>query len=102
MIKIEIIQARHYVIQEKLRIIIIIKKIICKVLSKTKKLLLVLTIFTSITKTNKKIKMVLKKILYIYYPLHFYKNKKNKMQILIDFKSKINAIMTAFTSKLGF
>lgn len=53
------------------------------------------------TKTNKKNKVVLKKVLYIYYLLHFCKNKKNKVQALIDPSSKINAIIRTYVAKLG-
>lgn len=44
-----------------------------------KKLALVLAISVPMTKTSKKDKINLIKVLYIYYPLQFYKNKKNKL-----------------------
>lgn len=44
--------------------------------------------------------IILDKILYIYYPLRFYKDKKNKIQALINFSSKINIMILVYASKL--
>lgn len=38
----------------------------------------------------------------MYYLLYFYKNKKNKLQALINFGSKIHTMTLAYTSKPGF
>lgn len=53
------------------------------------------------TKTSKENDVILKKVLYIYYPIGFQKDTiKNK--VLIDSSSKINAIIPAYALKLGF
>lgn len=62
-----------------------------------KKLVLVLAISISIIKTSKK-NMVLNCIPCIYYPVLF---KKDKLKALINFGSKFNAMMLAYTLKLN-
>lgn len=54
----------------------------------------------SVIKTSKKNDKVLARILYIDYPLHFQKNI-NKIQILLDLGSEVNAIMPAYVFKLS-
>lgn len=49
---------------------------------------------------NREDKVVLKRVLYIYYPLCFYKDKKNKVQALVNFSSKVNAITLAYILEL--
>lgn len=49
----------------------------------------------------KKDEMILAKILYIYYLPSFEKNKKNKIQALINCNSKINAIILVYILKVG-
>lgn len=46
--------------------------------------------------------MALARALYIYYLLCFCKDKKSEVQILIDFGSKVNTMISAYSSKLGF
>lgn len=46
--------------------------------------------------------VILNKILYIYYLLYFYKEKKNKMQVLINSGTEINIIILVHILKLGF
>lgn len=46
--------------------------------------------------------MALARVLYIHYPFYFHKNKKNKVQVLINSSSEVNAITPAYASKLGF
>lgn len=62
-----------YIIKGKLYTIIAIKR------SRAKKLVLVLAIFTLITRANKKDKVVLVSILCIYHPPHFCKKKKKQI-----------------------
>lgn len=50
--------------------------------------MLVATIFALVTKDSNKIYKKLARIPYIYYPVYF---KKNKIWLLIDFGSKVNA-----------
>lgn len=45
------------------------------------------------TEASKEAKVIFVRVAYIHYTLHFYKDKKNKMQALIDSNSKINIIM---------
>lgn len=61
-----------------------------------------MTTFAPITEVNKKDKVVLAWVLYIYYLLCFQKDNKYKLQTLINFGSKINAITPVYTAKLGF
>lgn len=56
------------------------------------KLVLVLAIFALITETSKEDKLVLKRVLGIYYSFHFYKNKKNKVRALINLGNKVNML----------
>lgn len=51
------------------------------------------------TETSKKNDLVLKRIPYIYYLIWF---KKNEIQALINLGSKVNAITSTYTLKLGF
>lgn len=53
------------------------------------------------TKASNEDNIILARILYIYYPLCFRKDKKNKMQALIDFSNKVNTITLAYALKLG-
>lgn len=85
----------------KLYIIIEIKKAILQsMLGTLKKLVLVLAIYTPIIETNRKNKIVLEKVLYIYYLLYFRKIKKSNVRIPINFSTKVNAITPAYTLKL--
>lgn len=61
-----------------------------------------MAIFVLITEANKKNNMALARVPYIHYPLHFYKDKKNKIKVLINFISKVNTMTSACISKLGF
>lgn len=45
--------------------------------------------------------MVLEKVLYIHYLLYFCKDKKNKVQALINSGKKVDAIRLEYTLKLG-
>lgn len=65
-----------------------------------KKLVLILTIFALITKANKEDNIALTRILYIHYLLYFYKDKKNKVQALIDSSNKVSIITLAYALKL--
>lgn len=58
--------------------------------------------FMPITEAKKKDMVILEKVSYIYYPLCFRKNKKNKMQTLINFYNEVNVMMLAYILKLGF
>lgn len=76
---------------------------LCKqLLGTSKKLALVLTISTFVTEVNKKYKVALARILYIYYLLRFQKNNQNNVWALINSGSEINAMTPAYVSKLGF
>lgn len=65
-----------------------------------KKQMLVLT--TSLLMTNASKKATLKCIPCIYYLVQFRKNKVNNLLVLIDWRSEINAMLPAYTKKLGF
>lgn len=67
----------------------------------SKKLVSVLATFVSVIKASKKDDIILDRISYIYYPLCFRKDKKNKMQALINFGSKVNTMTPAYILKLG-
>lgn len=58
-------------------------------------------IFAPITKANKENKVILEKILYIYYLLCFWKNTA-KAKALFDSGSENNAMMSVYILKLGF
>lgn len=45
--------------------------------------------------------MVLKRVSSIYYPLRFYKNKKDEIRALINFRSEVNIMTPTYTLKLG-
>lgn len=66
-----------------------------------KKLVSVLAIFTLMTETSKKDKVILKRVLYIHYLFCFYKDKKDEIKTLINSNNKINTMTLAYTSKLG-
>lgn len=66
-----------------------------------KKLVSVSVTFAPMTWAGKKNELVLDKVLYIHYLLHFRKNKENKLQALINLDSKVNAMTPAYASKLG-
>ena len=51
--------------------------------------------------SSKKDEVVLKRVLYIHYPLRFRKDKKNKVQALINSGNEVNAITPAYALKLG-
>lgn len=57
--------------------------------------------FALVTDVNKEENIALARILYIYYLFYFYKDKKNKIQALINSNSKVNAIILAYALKLG-
>ena len=57
--------------------------------------------FASVTEASKEDDVILDWVPCIYYPLRFYKDKKNKAWALIDFGSKVNAMTPAYVSKLG-
>ena len=74
------------------------KGLFCKVLLETsKKLVSVLAIFAPVNKASKKDDVILDWVPYIHYLIRF---KKDKVQALIDFDSKINAIIPAYALKL--
>lgn len=54
------------------------------------------------TKASKEDTVVLEKVLCIYYPLFFCKDKKNKLRTLINLGSKVNAMTLMDALKLGF
>lgn len=47
-------------------------------------------------------KVVLVRVSYIYYPLCFEKDNQNKARVPINSGNKVNAIIAAYTLKLGF
>lgn len=51
------------------------------------------------TKASKKDKIILKRVLCIYYPLHFQKNTI-EVKALINFDNKINVIISIYRAKL--
>lgn len=51
---------------------------------------------------NKKDTIVLARISYIYYPVHYCKDKKNKIWVLFNFNSKVNTMASKNILKLGF
>lgn len=67
----------------------------------TKKLALVLATFTLMINASKKADLLLKRILCIYHLVYF-KKIKDKIQILLNFRSKINIMTQAYIAKLGF
>lgn len=68
-----------------------------------KKLVLVLTTFALVTKASKKDNdIILNRTLYIHYLLCFCKNKKNKLQALINSYGKINAMTLAYALELSY
>lgn len=74
----------------------------CKILPKIfKKLVSIFATSTFMTKTSKKDKVVLKRVLYIYYLLYFQKNTI-EIKALLDFGNKVNAITPAYILKLDF
>lgn len=72
-------------------------------MSRDQKLALVLVVFVPVTDASKKNdNIILHRIQYIYYLLCFCnKNKKDKMQILINFSSEINLMTLTYVAKLG-
>ena len=66
-----------------------------------KKLVLVLATFAPMTGASKEDKEVLERVLCIYYPLCFRKDKENEMRTLIDLDSEVHAMTPAYASKLG-
>ena len=71
---------------------------LCNHLSKTKKLVLVLATFLSVTETSKEDNIALQKVLCVYYPIRF---KKKEVQALINLGSEVNTMTPAYTAKLG-
>lgn len=65
------------------------------------KLVFVLVTSASIVVIYKKIDLLLKPVLCIYYTMHFKKNHV-KIWILITFKSKVNVITPVYASKIDF
>lgn len=63
----------------------------------TKKQVSVLVVSALVIKASKKDNLMLEKVSCIYYSVWF---KKNKVKVLIDFNSKINAMILAYASKL--
>lgn len=57
--------------------------------------------FASIIRTSKENKMILEKVPCIYYLLCFRKDKKNKIQALINLGNKVNAMTLVYALKLG-
>lgn len=55
---------------------------------------------TPVIEANKEDDVALARILYIYYALCICKNKKNKVQALINFSNKVNVMIPANASKL--
>ena len=79
---------------------------LCKQVSRTseaKKLVLVLATSALVTGASKGApKVVLDRVLCIYYPVQFWKNKKKAtIQALIDFGSEVNAMIPAYAKQLG-
>ena len=69
---------------------------------KSKKLVLVLAIFTSVTRPKKAlIVRVLDRIPYIRYPVQFGKDKSKDVLALLDSGSKINAMTSVFLAQLS-
>lgn len=58
--------------------------------------------FLPIVEANKEDEVVLNRVTYIYYLLRFYKDEKNKLWAPINFDSKVNTMILAYTLKLGF
>lgn len=50
----------------------------------------------------KKDEIVLARVVNIYYLLHFKKNNKNKVQVIIKFGNKVNIMTLAYILKLSF
>lgn len=46
--------------------------------------------------------IVSEQLLYIHHLFHFWKKQKNDIQALINFVSKVNAIILIYALKLGF
>lgn len=58
--------------------------------------------FILVTNASKKDNdIVLDRILYIHYLLHFCKDKKNKVQAFINFGDKVNVMISEYVLKLG-
>ena len=72
--------------------------LLCKYLSRAKKLVSVSATFLLVTKTSKKDNVALQRVLYVYYQIQF---KKNEVQALFDSNSEINTITLAYALKLG-
>lgn len=73
-----------------------------QLLKSFKKLALVLATFVPVTESSKEDNdVILNRVLCIYYPLRFCKDKKNEMQALINSVNKINAMTPAYASSLG-
>lgn len=66
----------------------------------SKKLVLVSATSMSMTKASKEDKIILEKIPCIYYPLCFCKNKKNKVQTLINSGNKVNTMNLRHIAKI--
>ena len=67
----------------------------------SKKLVLVLATFALVTEASRKDEVILERVPCVHYPLHFHKDKENKLRTLINLGSKINAMTPAYVSKLG-
>lgn len=67
----------------------------------SKKLVSVLAISVLKIETNKEDEVIQKKVLRIHYLLHFQKNTI-KIKTLLDFGSKVTAMILTYALKLGF
>ena len=67
----------------------------------SKKLVSVLATSAAVTEASKEDNVVLNRVSYIQSPLHFCKDKKNKVQVLIDSDNKVNAMTPAYALELG-
>lgn len=66
-----------------------------------KKLVLILVTFVPMIEASKEGEVILRKVLYIHYLLHFRKNKENEIWALINLSNNINAITLGFAAKIG-
>ena len=66
----------------------------------SKKLVLVLATFASVTGASKENVVILDQVPWIYYPI-WLKKSKNQVQTLINFGSKVNAMIPEYILKLG-
>lgn len=67
----------------------------------SKKPFLILTSFALMIEASNKDKKTLERVLYIHYLLDFRKDKKNKIQALINLSSKVNTIAPRYITKIS-